>query len=443
MIVDHRDVGGAFRRLAIPVAISMFGDQLLGVADTIAIGTLGAVQLAGATAASTASLLLIFALSGLWNGIGIIAAQRIGADDLSGFARAIRAGGAVALAIGTTCAIASIFFGTSAMYVMIGNMASLHGASAYFTLRCLALIPIAITGTIITALGAAGHRKFAIVILAIINIVHIPLLLILGLGWFTHHPYGIAGAGLSSLISETIAAIASVGYLLRRPVYRVFESLTIDRALAMRCLALGAPEIAFLSMMILPDVVIIRLLAPLGAFAIAGFRALTVVSDLTFVIPSPLQSGAQTVIGQRLGARDIEGAQWFFARARRVAFWLATAVGAFFAIFAWPLSWLFTLNAAVATVAAGPLALQMLTLPMKGWAQVSITPIRASGDTRFSMFVGIVSSALVIPLVWFGIEVWKIGLYAVAVGWIIAWIARLLLTEWRLRTGDWSERAPI
>ncbi|MDQ2992118.1 MAG: MATE family efflux transporter, partial [Candidatus Eremiobacteraeota bacterium] len=188
---------------------------------------------------------------------------------------------------------------------------------------------------------------------------------------------------------------------------------------------------------------IIRLLAPLGAFAVAGFRALSIVSDLTFVVPSPLQTAAQTVIGQRLGARDIEGARWFFVRARRVALALATGIGALFAILAWPLSWLFTLNAAVATVAAGPLALHMLTLPIKGWTQVSIAPIRASGDTRFSMFVGIVSSALVIPIVWFGIETWHLGLYSVPIGWILAWLARLGLTEWRLRGDAWATRPPI
>jgi len=443
MIVDHRNVGAAFRRLSLPIAISMVGDQLLGIADTIAIGTLGAAELAGATAATSAALVLIFALAGLWNGIAIIAAQRIGAGDVSGFARSVRAGGAVALAIGTVCALLSLPFGGPAMHAMLGGLTGSADATTYFVLRCIALIPIAITGTAVTALGAAGHRRFAVAIMALVNLVHIPLLLILGLGWITHHPYGIAGAGVSSLISECAAAIASIVYLARKPVYRIFERLDVDLRLAWQCLKLGAPEIVFLTLVVFPDVIIIRLLAPLGAFAVAGFRAMTVVSDLTFVVPSPLQTGAQTVIGQRLGARDVEGARWFFVRARRVAFGLATAIGALFAILAWPLSWLFTLNATVASVAAGPLALQMLTLPIKGWTQVSIAPIRAAGDTRFSMFVGILSSALVIPIVWFGIEWWHLGLYAVAIGWIVAWLARLLITELRLRGDDWATRAPL
>ena len=53
MIVDHTRIGAAFRRLSIPVAVQMIGDQLLGIVDTIAIGSMGAVALAGATAANT------------------------------------------------------------------------------------------------------------------------------------------------------------------------------------------------------------------------------------------------------------------------------------------------------------------------------------------------------------------------------------------------------
>jgi len=94
-----------------------------------------------------------------------------------------------------------------------------------------------------------------------------------------------------------------------------------------------------------------------GAVAISAFRALNVASDLTFVVPSPLQSATQTVIGQRLGAGDVEGARSFFSRARFLSFWLTTLTGAVCAALAWPLAFLFTLNAVVASAAALPLAL--------------------------------------------------------------------------------------
>ncbi len=203
------------------------------------------------------------------------------------------------------------------------------------------------------------------------------------------------------------------------------------------------PEAIFLLGVTVPDIFIVAMLAPLGAIAISAFRALNVVSDLTFVVPSPLQSATQVVIGQRLGARDPTGARWFFERALRLSLIVTTLTGVVVAILAWPLGYIFTLDARIATIAALPLALHMVTLPLKGWAMVSLAPIRASGDTRFSMTIGILCSALVIPLAWIGIERLHLGLYSVALGWIAAWAVRALLTQRKLRDGAWMRRAPL
>ncbi len=443
MIVDHTDVGAALRRYSMPFAAQMLGDQLLGIVDTIAIGSLGVVALAGATAAITLQLVLIFAMAGLWTGTSIITAQRIGANDIEGYARAVRAGMPIPILFALLATAAAALFGHHVLHGMIGNLASLHDAAIYLVLRCAALLPMAIDGTLIGSLGAAGNRKLGIAVLATINIVHVPLLFVLGLGWLTHHPLGIVGIGISSLLAESIGAIFAVYYVARRPHYRIFARLDADLGLALRTAWLGLPESVFLVTLILPDVAIVTMLAPLGALAISGFRALTIVSDATFVVPSPMQSTTQIVVGQRLGAGDFLGAQRFVASARRLGLIFSTLAGALVALFAWPLAFLFTLDATVASMAALPLALHMVTLPLKGIAQVSLAPIRASGDTAFSMSIGVFCNALVIPLAWLGIERLHYGLFSVPFAWIIAWIARAALTEWKLRTGSWLHAPPL
>ncbi|HZY97679.1 MAG TPA: MATE family efflux transporter [Candidatus Cybelea sp.] len=443
MIVDHTKIGAAFRRLSIPVAVQMLGDQLLGVVDTIAIGSLGTIALAGATAANTMFMAIVFAMSGFMSGTSIVAAQRIGAGDVDGFARTVRAGVLVPLLAGALCFLASLAGSGVAIHWMVGGLPSAHASAIYLILRCASIVPIVISGTLIVGLAAAGNRQLGILVLLIVNLVHIPLLLMLGLGWWTHHPFGIVGAGISSLLSETIAAAYAMLYVARRRQYRVFSERSLSWPVARRCALLGLPEAIFLLGVLAPDIFIVAMLAPLGAIAIAAFRALNVVSDLTFVVPGPLQSAVQIIIGQRLGARDPNGARWFFDRARRFSFVVTTLTGVVTALLAWPLAYVFTLDATVATIAALPLALHMVTLPLKGWAMISLAPIRASGDTRFSMTVGILCSALVIPLAWIGIERLHIGLYSVALGWIVAWAVRALLTQRKLNEGTWLRRTPL
>lgn len=402
----------------------MLGDQLLGIVDTIAIGTLGTVALAGATAANAVFLILSYVIFGFMTGTSIIAAQRVGANDTPGFAQTVRCGAIVPLLIGVVYVIASVPMGLPLIHAMIGHLASADSSAGYLILRCASIIPIAISGTLIVGLGAAGNRQFGVLVLIVINLVHIPLLLMLGLGWWTHHPLGIEGAGLSSLISESIAAVYAIIYVARRPIYAVFTEWTFPWKLARDSALLGLPEAIFLLGLMLPDVIVISMLSRFGPTIIAAFRALSVVSDLTFVVPSPLQAATETIVGQRLGARDIAGAKWFLARAQRLGFLISLGAAVVVAACAWPLAFAFTLNATVASIAALPLALHMVTLPIKGWALVSLAPIRAAGDTRFSMTVGIVCSVLVIPVAWFGIERLSLGLYSVPIGWIVAWTVR-------------------
>ncbi|HEY6485599.1 MAG TPA: MATE family efflux transporter [Candidatus Cybelea sp.] len=443
MIVDHTKVGAAFRRLSLPVALQLLGDQLLGTVDTIAIGSLGTIALAGATAANAIVLVLLFTVSGLISGTAIVAAQRIGANDLDGYGRTLRAGAVAPLVLGSLWILLALFFAAPTVHWMIGGLSSAPASASYLILRCIALLPISISGTLMVGIGAAGNQRLGVLVLVVVNLIHIPLLAILGLGWLTHHPFGIVGAGVSSLLSETIAAAFAIVWVARRPQYRVFAERAISWPVAARCARLGFPETIFLLGVSIPDVFIVTMLAPLGAVFVAAFRALNVVSDLTFVVPSPLQNTAQIVIGQRLGARDPQGARWFFERALRVSLVITSLTAVGMALLAWPLAYIFTLNAAVASIAALPLALHMLTLPLKGWAMVSLAPIRASGDTRFSMTVGLASSALVIPLAWAGIEHLHIALYSVPLGWIAAWTARALLTQWKLRNGAWMRSAPL
>jgi putative MATE family efflux protein len=401
------------------------------------------VALAGVTASTIVFFTLIVALSGLWSGAGIIAAQRIGARDLDGFALTVRSGFIIPLLVSIGIGGLSLFASQAAVHAMIGQLPSAGASATYLSLRCWSLVPIGVSATLIVGLGAAGNRRLGVYVLAVINLIHIPLLLVLALGWGTHHPLGIAGAGISSLLSEIVAAVFSVGYVLRKPAYHIFESLKWSWGLAKRCALLGLPEVVFGFSILAPDVFIVAMLAPLGAPFVAGFRALTIVSDLTLVVPIPLQSATQTVVGQRLGATDSEGAIWFLHRARRLTIAITICVAVVVAVFARPLAYLLTLNGAVAALAARPLAMHMITLPLKGWGMVSIAPLRAAGDTKFSMWVGMTCGAIVLPVAWLCIERFHVGLYSVPIAWIFAWSARALLTSAKLRSGSWTRRATL
>ncbi len=428
---------GAFRRLGLPSGLSFVGDQLLGIVDTIVMGIVGVDSLAAITGATTALLVLIVAIAGFGAGIRILGAQAIGAGDTVRFGRITRSAGLVNIAIGILFAGLSFPLAHPLMRALVGPLPSLDAGSAYLVLRCVSLIPLAVSTIAVPAFSAAGDTALALRLLIWINAVHVPLVFVLALGWLTGRPMGLIGAGISSLIAECIGALFCIVAAARSPQLRIFAPLDVDLALLWRSTVLSFPEVVFLVFIILPDVIIVALIAPLGAESLAAYRALVIVSDLTFGVPAALGDASEIVLAQRFGAGDAEGARRFYREADRLGTLYSTICGAAVAVLAWPLSALFTLNAALANMAALPLAVHMVTLPLKGWSLQMIAPVRAGGDTRFAMLVGIMTSALVIPIAYVALERFHAGLYAIAISWTIAWATRCGLTVLRLRAFDW------
>jgi MATE family multidrug resistance protein len=441
--IDHRAIRGALAGLAVPAFAATIGDQLLGVADTIAIGTLGAPALAAVTGATTVFVAIVLAVHGLSQGAGILAAQAIGAGDYDRFGRIVRASLPVPVVLGFALAAAALLYARTGMHALLGPLQ--HGPAPqvdagawYLTLRCFSVVPVCISGLVYTAFAAAGDTRFGVRLLILINAIHLPLLLILALGLGTHRPLGISGAGISSLCAETIGAGYSIAAAWRRPQLRIFATADFDLRLGLRIFALGVPEAVYLFLIVAPDVAIVAILAAHGPDTVAAFRVLALVSDLTWSVPGSLGSAAQTIIGQRFGADDGAGARAFERDAVRYGVVLSAGTGAAVAALAWPIAFACTLNAHVAALAALPLALHMLTLPLKGYAMIGIARVRASGDTRFSMLVGIIASAIAIPGTWYASAMLGAGLFAVPVAWIVAWLFWCGATALRLRRFDWN-----
>jgi putative MATE family efflux protein len=441
--VEHRDAGAALRRLATPNALAMVGDQLLGVVDTIAIGSLGTAALAGITGATGVFMVLGIGLFAFGSGVRIVGAQAIGAGQSRRYGAIVRAAVVVPLIIATLAALASLVAAKPLMHAILPAGAPLDASAHYLMLRCACLIPMVCSGMLAVAFATAGESKPTLHLLLMINAVHVPLVFVLALGAVTHHAFGLTGAGLSSLIAELVGLAYMVRVTMKRPDLGIFSSRSIDRALVAQTASISWPEFVFLTLQIAPEPVTIGLLAPYGTETVAAFRAMSLVSDVTWALPGALGDASEVVLGQRIGARDYAGAKTFQRDATKYGVLVCVAVGALFAALAWPLAAICTLSPALASLAAWPLAVHVgVTLPLKGYAMTVLAPIRGAGDTRFVMVMGIVTTIVAVAGIWAGITLLHFGLWAVPFGWTASWLVRSAITTLRLNGGDW-ERRPL
>ena len=439
--IEHRDVGATLRRLATPNALAMVSDQLLGIVDTIAIGSLGTAALAGITGATGVFMVLGIGLFAFGSGVRIVGAQAIGAGQSARYGAIVRAAVVVPLIIATLAALAALAAAKPLLHAILPAGAPLDASAHYLMLRAACLIPMVCSGMLAVAFATAGESKPTLHLLLVINAVHVPLVFVLALGAVTHHAFGLTGAGLSSLIAELVGLAFMVRVAMKRPDLGIFASRAIDRTLVARTASVSWPEFVFLTLQIAPEPVTIGLLAPYGTESVAAFRAMSLVSDATWALPGALGDAAEVVLGQRIGARDYAGGTRFQRDATRYGVLVCLAVGFVVAALAWPLAAVCTLSPALASLAAWPLAVHVgVTLPLKGYAMTALAPIRGSGDTRFVMVMGIVTTIVAVGGIAAGIRVLHLGLWAVPCGWTASWLVRSGITTLRLNGGDWRRR---
>ncbi len=439
--VEHHDTGATLRRLATPNALALVGDQLLSIVDTIAIGALGTASLAGITGATGVFMVLGIGLFAFGSGLRIVGAQAIGAGQSERFGAIVRAATVTPLAIALLAALASLVAARPLLHAILPPDAALDAAARYLSLRGFCLLPMVCSGMLIMAFATAGDSRLALRVLLVINAVHVPLVFVLALGVLTHHPFGLTGAGLSSLIAELVGLTYAVRETLRRPELGIFRSWRIDRKLAAATASLSWPEFVFLTLQIVPEPVTVALLAPSGAEAVAAFRAMSMVSDATWSIPGSLGDATEVVLGQRIGARDYRGAKTFGREAMRIAVLVGAGIGLLVALAAWPLAALVTLSPVLASLVALPLALHVAaTLPLKCYAMTVLAPIRAAGDTRFVMVMGIATSMVALAGLVVLIRGLHLGMWGFPLAWIAAWVVRGAITAARMRSGDWERR---
>lgn len=442
-MIDHRDLLSVVRRLVAPSILALIADQLLGIADTIVVGALGRGPLAALSGATAIFVLLVSLVYGLRAGLSILGAQYIGARDYAGFGRVVRASAVAPLASAVIFTLAMFLGGEALLGALVGPLNVLHQGTIYLWLRALTLVPIGFEIVVLSAFNCVGDAKPTARMLLIINGVHLPLLVILALGAGTGHPLGIVGAGISSLLAECAGFAYCLIAVLRRPELKIFERFDISWHLVKQSTILSLPEEAFLGAMLLPDLVMVGLVSSFGVATVAALRAVNVVAELSFALPGPFGYAVQTVLGQRLGARDPRGALWFHAEAMRLGTLTCAVCGGLLAALAWPMALALTFDRALAALAAGPMALYMLTMPLKGYSIIGISAIRAAGDTRFSMLAGTMTSLVVLPLAWLFIDGLRMGLFGVPLAWICGWGIRSLVTLAKLRLDRWWEREPL
>src|SRR5580658_3070987 len=210
--------------MALPIAAGMLFQTLYFLIDLYFVAHLGDAAIAGVSAAGNI-MFIVFALTQVL-GVGTVtlishaAGRKDRADATLVFNQS--------LALSDGCALATLAFGYGAgasyMRTLGSDPATVLAGTRYlyWFLPSLALqFALVVMGSALRGTGIVQPTMIVQVLTVILNAVLAPVLIA---GWGTHHPLGVAGAGLASSLSMAVGVVLLALYFHRLEKYVAFDA---------------------------------------------------------------------------------------------------------------------------------------------------------------------------------------------------------------------------
>jgi MATE family multidrug resistance protein len=429
---------GELRRvvsLALPVIVAELGWMFMGVVDTMMVGPLGPVAIAGVSIGNAIFDVPAICGIGLLLGLDTLVSQAYGADKLRECAAWLWEGVYLALIV-SPLMMAAVFAAVPLTSRFGVNQDVLALAQPYLAAVNWSLIPLLVYAALrryLQGISLVRPVMFALVTANAVNAVG---------NWLLIGRYGVAGVAWSTVISRIYMAGALALYIYVRDP-SVFRTLPRPSASRFRdLLRLGLPAAGQILLEVGVFATATVLAGRLHPEAIAAHHIVLNIAGTTFMVPLGISSAGAVVVGQAIGRRDL--------RAAKRSGWMAIGLGAGFMAFAALVFVIaprlilgaFTTNGEVLSIAV-PLVFIAGVFQIFDGTQVTATGVlRGAGDTKTPMFANLMAhwllalpSGYVLCFI-FGWGVWGlwsglcIGLIAVAAVLLFAWSRILPSHNW-------------
>jgi multidrug resistance protein, MATE family len=294
------EVPGLFG-LALPIVVGLTASALLGLTDSLMLAPLGAVPLAAVGLTMAVAVIFYAAIYGMLSALSV----RIGAAYGAGQGRQIpyilRNGLVLGALVG--CAGASLMGAVWVVLPLLGQPDDVLAAMpGYWVSICLLLIPFSVLLVFKSTCEAIGRPWMGTFFAFVGVFVNIPFnyALIWGIGPFPM--LGLTGAGIASLLAETVAVLvawvwwARAGSTrrlrLRKPIVQA-EMLATAREGA----PLGALYVAETGAMAVATV----LIGTFGTVALAANQVAMSVAGLLYMVPLGIAGAVSIRVAQAKG----------------------------------------------------------------------------------------------------------------------------------------------
>ncbi len=380
--------------IAVPIMVQNLITNFVALIDNIMVGQVGTEQMSGVAIVNQVFFVFNLTLFGALSGAGIFCAQFFGKKDDEGVRHTFRFKLITAAAICLVGIAVFVAFGDQLIMMYLHNSEedidlelTFGCAKEYMAIMLTGLIPFALEQAYSSTLREGGTALPPMVagIVAVVTNTLLNYLLIFGIGIFPE--MGVRGAAVATVISRFVQAgivvlwthlnTKRLGY-----VKGLYRSLHIPKELTKRILIKGLiPLTANEALWSAGVATLTQCYSMRGIDVVAGLNIANTVVNLFNVLFIAFGSGVSVVIGQLLGANDLDGAK---KAAPKLIFFsgaLCVVVGAIMAAFAGLFPQAYNTTDTVRSLATAFIVISAIWMPVHGILHATYFTLRAGGKT--------------------------------------------------------------
>ncbi len=389
----------AFYRLMLTIAIPLIIQQgitsFVSLLDNLMVGSLpGEEPLSGVSIVNQLINVYYLTLFGGLSGASIFGAQFYGVGDWKGMRNTFRF--RMLFGIGVTAIAVAVFllWGDSLAMLFLNNenntpeavALTMEHAMSYLKIAVWGLIPFMLSQVYVNLLRETGetfHPMLSSVMAILTNLV---LNYCLIFGHFGFPKMGVAGAALATVIARVLEALYVIIYTHLKwerfqYIKGAYRSPAIPAELCRRIVVTGTPLMFNELLWSLGMTVIAGNYATRGLEVVAATNIATTAWNLFSIIMMAMGSVVAIMVGQQLGAGDIEGAKDIDRKLIFVTEVIHIAIGILLILTAGLLPMLYEVSQSTKNMASAMLRIQGLVLPVHSYVHVAYFTIRSGGKT--------------------------------------------------------------
>ncbi len=294
--------------LAYPVMISQVGHMMVNVADSVMVGQLGALPLAGASLANVIFHLLMTFGIGISYAITPLVAAADGENNTGRSAEVLKHGFIINLSTGLLL-FAMVFLGGPILYYLDQPPDVVELALPYLNIVTLSMIPLMIFQTGRQFAEGLSYTRQAMVIVILSNVVNIGLNYLLIYGKLGFPAMGLNGAGWASFIARVLLASLMFGYIYYHKSFQAFRKGfrigMYSRSLLRKMLGIGVPAGLQFIFEVGAFGFAVIMMGWLGTKALAAHQIAVNLAAVSYMAASGLSAAATIRVGNQLGKKDI------------------------------------------------------------------------------------------------------------------------------------------